>query len=343
MVTGHQWDLRPFVTWIVRDFLPSAKAGPGVADYGQSPGATRPALYGTADAACILYTLNHLDGLKPTGAWLQAIERYQDHRSGYFVDDTPILATAHNTGFAIGAMHLFNPNLYNGVSPLKPLSFAEPLRDTSQARRFFDALDWRSRCYEAGEIVTGLASTFYNVRGVVAQNWFDWLIGYVQDTKFDSDTGMVGVGKPEEGDLDQIGGTFHFDFLWATLDRTLPHPQARAKALMNLQQPNGLWDDHNPWWLTFDSVYMLGRTLAALPNSQANRVREAISKAIGALADRALDSAQRQHDFVDHWMGVHMLTGATSAFAYAQRHLFGTDTLRTDHPLQLVLDHRPYI
>ncbi|GAA2209000.1 hypothetical protein GCM10009850_044580 [Nonomuraea monospora] len=342
MVTAQQWDLRPFTTWIAEEFLPSAKAGPGVADYGQSPGATRPALYGTADAACILYTLDRFDGIGPAGVWLQALARYQDRRSGYFVDDTPILPTAHNTGFAIGAMQLFEPHLHNGAAPLGTLSFAEPMRDTSWTERFFNTLDWRSRCYEAGEIVTGLASTFYNVTGVVERRWFDWLVSYIESAKLDATTGLAGLGKPEQGDLDQIGGTFHFDFVWAALHRTLPHAQARAKTLLGLQKTGGLWDEHNPWWLTFDSIYMLGRTLPHVPGDLADRVREAIAKAVTALAARALDSGTRTKDFVDHWQGVHMLTGALSAFAYAQQ-VFGTETLRTDRPLRLVLDRRPYI
>ncbi|MCK2218500.1 hypothetical protein MF672_032590 [Actinomadura sp. ATCC 31491] len=341
MVTARQWDLRPFTTWIAEEFLPAAKAGPGVADYGQSPGAGRPALYGTADAACILYTLDRLD-TGPARVWLQALARYQDHRSGYFVDDTPILPTAHNTGFAVAAMQLFEPHLHDGVTPLGRLSFAEPMRDTAWTGRFFDTLDWRSRCYEAGEIVTGLASALFNVGGVVEPQWFDWLVGYVESSKWDAATGLAGVGKPAHGDLDQIGGTFHFDFLWAALGRALPHAEARARTLLGLQRSDGLWDEHNPWWLTFDSVYMLGRTLPHLPADQAGRVRDAIAGAVTALAGRALDSGRRKQDFTDHWQGVHMLTGALSAFAYAQQ-VFGTETLRTDRPLRLVLDRRPYI
>ncbi|SDQ22222.1 hypothetical protein [Actinopolyspora saharensis] len=343
MVTGRSWDLRPFVSWINEVFLPEAKAGPGIAEYGQSPRSTRPGLYGTADAACILYTVDRLDELRPAEVWLREIGRYQDCRSGYFVDDTPVLATAHNTGFAVGALQLFCPELHNGVLPKHRLSFAEAMRDTSWCERFFDTLDWRSRCYEAGEIVTGLASTVYNVSGLVERHWFQWLVDYVENGRLDPATGMVGIGKPSTGDLDQIGGTFHFDFLWAALDRTLGHPQERAEALLGLQRSDGLWDEHNPWWLTFDAVYMLGRALPHLDDDLAERTRRAVGRAVDVLVARALDSGQRERDFVDSWMGTHTLTGAVSAFAHVQRHLFGTERVRTERPLRPVLDRRPYI
>jgi len=343
MVNTSRWDLRPFVSWIHDEFLPSAKVGTGAARYAQRPGVSRASLYGTGDAACILHTIDKLD-TKASSAkeWIEELSAYQDAGSGYFVADIANLAVAHNTGFAVAALNLFDSKLVNGVLPRHSLSFANPIHDWADAKLFADSLDWRSNCYEAGEILTGLAATFVNVAKVVPATWLTELFDYCEKTKLNQQNGMMGVDKPAAGDKDQIGGTFHFDFLWASQGRRLPLPDKRATALLGLQQRNGLWDEHNPWWLTFDGVYMLGRAQPELTEAMKKKVTTAVKLAVDTLAPRALDAGQRKADFVDAWMGVHMLTGAVSFFAYAQQ-LLGREAVVTEKPLRLVLDRRPYI
>jgi hypothetical protein len=167
-------------------------------------------------------------------------------------------------------------------------------------------------------------------------------VEFVEGTKLDPVNGMVGVGKPRGGDGDQIGGTLHFDFFWQSLERRLPYATERALAILGLQQPSGLWDESNPWWLTFDACYMLGRTTPDVSDDLAERARDAVARALAVLAKRAGDDAARGEDFVEPWIGAHMLTGALSFFAYAQQ-LLGRDSVVTAAPLKLVLDRRPYI
>lgn len=342
MVT-RQWDLRPFISWVHDTFLPKAKIGSGGVRYALRPGLLQADLYGTADAACILYTLDPLGTNQPAAKeWLDELSRYQHAASGYFVANTASLAVAHNTGFAVAAMKLFDRELANGVRPAHKLEFASLIEKTTDAQLFVDSLDWRSNCYEAGEIVTGLASTFVNVANVVPPSWLTWLFEHCEQTKLDPRNGMMGVDKPAAGDLDQIGGTFHFDFLWASKGRTLPRSSERAGALLKLQLANGLWDEHNPWWLTFDAVYMLGRALPELSSDLKKKVTDAVERAVDVLAKRALDDTARKGDFVTAWMGTHMLTGAVSFFACAQK-LLGQQAVVTEKPLRLVLDRRPYI
>jgi hypothetical protein len=339
-VSQPSYDLRPFAAWVLDEYLPSLKCGPGPADYARRPGVQEPALYGVADAACILYTFGSLDTSPPE--WLELLSSYQDPASGFFVAPASVLTTAHNTGFAVGALNLFQSELRNGELPKAPLRFGAMVAAPPEAERFCGMLDWRRNCYEAGEILIGHASTFFNVEGVVPESWFSWLVEFVEGTKLDSVNGMVGVGKPPGGDGDQIGGTLHFDFFWQALGRRLPHPTERAEAILGLQQPTGLWDENNPWWLTFDSCYMLGRTIPEVSGDLAERVRGAVARAVDVLAPRALDGAARSGDFVEPWIGAHMLTGAVSFFAYAQQ-VLGPECIVTDRPLEFVLDRRPYI
>ena len=344
MVSAHgRWDIRPFETWIVDSFLPSLWVGPGPANYARRPSDPATALYGAADVACILYTLDRLgDSATMASAWLDVLSEFQAPRSGFFVDASGMLSTAHNTGFATAAMNLFEPDLHDGVMPRAPIRFGQLIADPVDAERYAATLDWRNNCYEAGENLIGHASTFFNVADIVPPAWFDWLVAYIEDTKLDPANGMVGVDKPPGGDADQIGGTLHFDFFWAALGRRLPFAQARASALLGLQLQSGLWDPDNPWWLTFDAVYMLARTLPELAGEQAEEVRDAIARAVAPLAARAADADQRSSDFVQPWIGAHMLTGALSLFACAQQ-VLGSESIVTTRPLQLVLDRRPYI
>jgi hypothetical protein len=344
MVTADQtWDIRPFLAWIVDEYLPSLRAGPGPGEYARRPDETETALYGSADVACILYSLGRLNpSPRESAAWLEVLSGFQDAESGFFVDRAGMLSTAHNTGFAVGAMNLLHPQLRNGELPRAPLRFAQLVREPADAERYVASLNWRSDCYEAGENLIGHASSFFNVSCAVPADWFDWLVGYVEGTKMDEANGMVGVDKPPAGDSDQIGGTLHFDFLWAALARRLPFASARADALLGLQLRSGLWDATNPWWLTFDAVYMLRRTLPDLSGERTEDVRAAVARATAALSARASDPAVRSSDFVDPWMGAHMLTGAVSFFAYAQQ-VLGERRVITGRPLRSVLDRRPYI
>jgi hypothetical protein len=337
------WDVRPFEAWIVDEYLPSLSVGPRPGEYARRPGETETALYGAADVACILYSLDRLDPSPDSAAeWLEVLSGFQDPVSGFFVDRSGSLSTAHNTGFAVGAMNLLHRELSNGELPKSPLRFARLVREPADAERFAGSLDWRNDCYEAGENLIGHASSFFNVSGAMPAGWFEWLVDYVERTKMDEANGMVGIDKPPGGDTDQIGGTLHFDFFWAALGRQLPFASARTEALLGLQLPSGLWDPNNPWWLTFDAVYMLRRTLPDLSADRAESVRAAVARAASALTARSSDPELRRSDFVDPWIGAHMVTGAVSFFAYAQQ-VLGESRVITDRPLRSVLDRRPYI
>lgn len=337
------FDVQPFVSWITNEYLPSVRVGRGQADYARRPGESVPALYGVADAACVQYTVGPFpDSTTDRQAWIDALSIYQEPRSGYFIADTSSLAKAHNTGFVVGALNLFDPDLVQGVLPRHRFGFADLIADEEDATRFADSLNWRGDCYGSGEVLIGLASSMYNVSSVVPQTWFDWLVQYIESGKLDAANGMVGVGKPAGGDLDQVGGTFHFDFFWYSLGRTLPHATQRTEALIGLQLDSGIWDANNPWWLTFDSIYMLARAIPELSETLADAARRSIERAVAVVAERASDAGQRSVDFEEPWIGLHMLLGAISLFANAQQTL-GADVVKTDVPLNLVLDRRPYI
>ena len=82
-------------------------------------------LYGTADMACILYTIGRLHPTeKERSEWADAFNEFQNPDTGYLVEKSPTLsAITTSTAFALGAMNLLD------LTPQYPLKFAEDFKD----------------------------------------------------------------------------------------------------------------------------------------------------------------------------------------------------------------------
>lgn len=336
------YDLSELVAWVLKELEPAVRVGRTAGQYASHVGGKEAALYGNADMACILYTLDALHpSPKQRAEWMRGLQSFQDPGSGYFIAKTALLGKIHNTAFCVAAMKLFDERPSVPTRLLHPLRFADLFASPEQMGAYVRALDWQNAVYPSGEDVIGLAATFFNVKGMVKPSWFRALMDYFDKSLFDPNNGMVGRGKPPQGDLDQIGGTFHFAFFWPLFDRQMPSPQARVDAILGLQRPGGLWTPSNPWWLTFDSVYMLADA-ASRSSYRRSDVRAAIEAAVGVCYERAMEPATREEAFCTPELGVHTLNGTLSLFAVAQRFL-GREAILSPRPLRLVLDRRPYI
>ena len=161
------------------------------------------------------------------------------------------------------------------------------------------------------------------------------------DSRFDPSNGMLGQDKPPEGDTDQIGGTFHFAFFWEYFKRQMPFPDKRVDAILGLQGRTNIWAADNPWWMPFDSIYMLSR-VASYSDYRKEDIRNSVQRAVEVCYEHAMNQTCRETDFYYPELGVHTLTGAISLFAAAQQFL-GPHEVITQKPLRLVLDRRPYI
>jgi hypothetical protein len=65
----------------------------------------------------------------------------------WIVDRSGTLSTAHNTGFAVGAINLLQRELRNGELPRSPLRVAQLVREPPDAERFAASLNWPTdRC-----------------------------------------------------------------------------------------------------------------------------------------------------------------------------------------------------
>lgn len=328
------YDLRPFVAWIRETFEPSVRVGGRRGCYSHSVGDGNMELYGISGMADILYTIGDLHPDEEEWAvWRDSFYVLEDPESGYIHEKSFSHGVMHNMAFAVGAMNLL------GIPVRHPLRFADPYKSREGLTEFLDELDWENGVYGGSHGGAGLASILVMVPGVVDAEWFDWYFAYL-DEMFDPASGMMGRNKPPKGDTDQVGGTFHYHFLYEYFHRTMPYPDARVDAVLGLQRDGGDWQEGNPWWMTLDALYLLTRTVRHT-HYRLDDVRAAAHRATALCLERVMDPGLRHEYFGEHF-AVHSLNAAVCTFAEAQQFL-GSEEIITEYPLQQVLDRRPFI
>lgn len=325
------YDLRGFVQWITGDFEPSVRLAGGAGRYAGHPGLTTPALYGIADMADVLYTIG---ALHPTAAeraeWKSAFELFQNHDTGWFLAPGSGLATQHNTAFALAAMQLLD------LSPRYPVKMEAKY---SNIRAYLESLNWRTGVYSGSHQGAGVGSIYTLVPALRSPGWFAEYFSTC-DSLFDASNGLMGRGKPAKGDIDQVGGTFHYSFIYEYFNRQMPYPEQRIDTVLGLQRPDGYWNPRNPLWMTLDAIYLMTRTLRYCPHRFAD-VQTSVRKIMGVL-QQAFYSPEGRKKMFAKGQAVHSLTAAISIAAEAQQFL-GAREVITNWPLKLVLDRRPFI
>lgn len=323
------FDMRPFVTWILETFEPSVKLGKQAGQYARKPGEGLE-LYGVSDMASIFYTLNVLNADDQARTqWAEAFQAFQRPSDGWLIERSPTHDPLHNTAYALASMQLLDlrPKL-----PVRPPENDDP-------KVFFQTIDWEKNVYLGSHRGAGLGSIRYNVPEPNRPEWFK---AYFEtcDALFDPHNGMMGKNKPAGGDFDQVGGTFHYSFLYETFHRRMPYPEARIDAIIGLQQSDGYWDTSNHLWLTLDAIYLMTRTLRYAPH-RIDDVRAVVRKTLTTLMDDVYSESGRVKSF-NGQLPTHSVMAAVSILAEAQIFL-GAGEIVTERPLRLVLDRRPFI
>jgi hypothetical protein len=324
------YDLREFVGWFNDKFEPSLKLSGGAGHYSRTAGGELE-LYGIADMACCLYTVGRLHpSEKERSEWADAFQQFQLPETGWLREKTPSHNAVHNLAFGLAAMQLLD------LVPRNPVVLGPDYEDP---KAMLDKLDFKTAVYTQSHIGAGMAAARYNLPALRDKKWFD---GYFAacDALLDPRNGMLGKDKPAKGDFDQVGGTFHYYFNYLTFNRLMAYPEARLDATLALQLPTGHWDTSNKTWLTFDGIYLLTRTARQTPHRAAD-VRAAVHKAFGALMQEMFAPEVRTRAFGGR-LPAHSMTCALSTLAECQQY-FGSDIVKTDWPLKLVLDRRPFI
>ncbi|MBC7783206.1 MAG: hypothetical protein H7144_05150 [Burkholderiales bacterium] len=335
-IETHPYDLREFIQWVIEEFEPSMRRLGGAGHYAREPGGVEVELYGVSDMACVLYTLGRLRAnQKQREDWATAFAQFQDPETGYLLEKQPTHSALHNTAFALAAMELLD------LAPQHELSMAAEFADPAA---YLATLNWKTNVYSDSHKGAGIGAIYALVPEVAgdepaATRWFDAYFSTC-DALFDPANGMMGVDKPPGGDSDQIGGTFHYAFIYESFNRRMSYPEPRIDSVIGLQQPDGYWHPTNRLWLTLDAVYLLTRTVRHHAY-RVDDVRAVVRRVMDVVMQDVFSEAGREKTF-GTGLCVHSMTCALSIAAEAQQFL-GADEVITDWPLRLVLDRRPFI
>jgi hypothetical protein len=287
--------------------------------------------YGCADAANLLYTLGHFPR-QDREHWVATLQGLQERETGLFREAThhPIHTTAH----CVAALELFD------VAPRAPLHELGALRDADAMQSFLDGLDWSNPWLESHR-GAGLYAAL-TLAGEVDVDWREHYLGWLV-AEVDAKTGLWRRGcvpSLEEKPLfvfPHLAGTFHYLFNLEHARVAHPHPQALVDTGLAIFERRLFPFASFVGFAEVDQVYCLTRAVQQC----GHRFRE-VKAALRELAARYvafLDSLDAASD--PGLDDLHALFGAVSCLAELQRFLPGE--LRSDEPLRLVLDRRPFI
>lgn len=294
---------------------------------------SQPDAYGVTGMANILYMLAEFPvEAAERRAWVESLQSFQDPETGIFRDQTH--SDLHTTAHTIAAMELFE------ARPAHPLRFIEPMRTTEGLHQFLDQQDWTTP-WSTSHNPAGLAAT------VAISETFDhdWLADWLDwmDREVDPGTGLWrrGTMLPTDeypGFFSNLGGAFHYHFVYEHLRQPWPYPDQVIDSCLTL-----MWDSAAEFATTsvefkeIDLIYCLSRS-----RRQTVHRFDEVTRALEELVDRvAALLGDPQHLASPALDDVHRTFGAVCAVAELQRAVPGS--IRTPRPLRLVLDRRPFI
>jgi hypothetical protein len=331
-------DLSPFLVAVERIVARHALGPPGSYARYTRPGADERGAarelgenaYGCADAANLLYTLGALPTDPATRAgWIERLAGLQDAGTGLYHEAShdPIHTTAH----CLGALELFDGR------PTHPLTALLPLAE--RLERFLDGLDWKGAPWTEAHRGAGLHAALV-LAGAAAPSlddrYFSWLAHEV-----DPLTGLLRRGcvdpSPAGGVFPHLAGSFHYLFNFEHARRPWPHPEALIDTCLAIRADGTFPLARHVWFADVDWVYCLSRAVRQTTHRG--------DEARAVLADFARDYAAfvlaLDPEGDEGLDDLHRLFGLVCALAELQQAARGV--LRSERPLRLVLDRRPFI
>jgi hypothetical protein len=291
--------------------------------------------YGCADAANLLYTINHFpqDPAERAG-WVAVLRGMQDPAGGLYTEatHTPLHTTAH----CIASLELFD------ALPAYPLNGLAELRQPAAMEAFLDGLDWQARPWTESHKGAGLYAAM-TLAGEASVEWqaryFAWLA-----RENDPATGFWRRGCIRQAEqsgvvsrFPYLAGSFHYLFNHEYGRMPLAHPAAMIDTCLELRRSDPFPLGSSVGFAEIDWVYCLTRA-----SRQSGHRYAEVRAALEGLAEQYIPYLLGLNAAEDDGLNdLHQLFGAACGLAELQSALPGL--IRTDKPLRLVLDRRPFI
>jgi hypothetical protein len=291
--------------------------------------------YGCADAANLLYTIGRFPH-EPADreAFVKELRALQDPVSGLFNEATH--HEIHTTAHCAGALELFD------AAPAHSLAALAAWTIPDRVEPFLESLPWREDPWHASHRGAGLYAALLLTGGASA-DWQDRYFGWLA-REWDEQSGLLRRGcigtdalPPLETRFPHLAGTFHYLFNFEHARRPLPWPAALVDTCLEIAEDDPFPLGRMVGFAEIDWLYCLTRSLR-----QCGHRFEEARETLASFAERYLAwltglDPERDSACDD----LHSLFGAVCALAELQRALPGT--IRTNPPLRLVLDRRPFI
>ncbi|AIQ48639.1 hypothetical protein R70723_24050 [Paenibacillus sp. FSL R7-0273] len=298
-------------------------------------------LYGTADAAILLYTLGELPaaGSAEHEGLSRTLQGFQQPEDGLFPGAGH--HAIHSTAFAVSALELLD------AKPLHPLKALHPLKERSGLAAFLDGLDWKHQPW--GESTKGAGVYAALVLAEEADNeWEDWYFDWLWK-EADPETGLWrqgaitgrGDGASDDGAplFHHLAGSFHYLFNQDCRKRRLRYPEQLADTCLTLFQSGQIPLSEGSFsFVELDVLYLVVSVMGQTSH-RAEELKEMV-QAIGGhllafIAGRAAEPADEVYE------DLHTLCGSVCALAIVQSVL--PEQVQADRVLNKVLDRRPFI
>jgi hypothetical protein len=187
--------------------------------------------------------------------------------------------------------------------------------------RWFDSLDWNAM-WRPGNTTAGNHHEVLGIIPVLASlsdpEWTEVCFQKIAEQQ-DQTTGAWPVGKPN------ISRTFAYTALYLAAGRIPPLPERVLDVMLELQQPDGVWENPLARFHTMDAIYVLTRLPGHIGGYRAADAHAGLVRASNAMRERFV---QHQAQYLDN---PHHMLSLTHSFGLLQ------ETFPDEYPSQ-----RPY-
>ncbi len=289
--------------------------------------------YGCADAANIKYTIGKLDrDPAEREAIVRTLQSLQ-HENGLFDEKTHhhIHCTAHCTA----ALELYD------ALPLHPFTALSEKQSIKGMTEHLEGLRWQDDPWTSSHQGAGLYAAFI-LHNHATPEWQDAYFKWLTDNA-DPKYGIGVKGAIDSGIKPvshYLNGWFHYLFNFNFAKREFPHPNAAVDTCIDIFNTPEMQTANFGKWIGFaeiDWIFVIHR--AALHNGyKVPEMRDYVRKFAKDYIDFLYSIDTDRHE---QWNDLHMLFGTVCALAELQ--LVLKDEVRTNYPLKIVLDRRPFI